>query len=527
MNIKDNENMKMVVGSVPHPIINSIVGNNVSFSNSVLFELDKMKTDYTVGNSNGRLKVFTKLPEEVTTKSRQTDVETISTSYTNLSVDDIVEEQGNLTEKEYRYTIDLGAEMTNASSDVATEANFYKTLNNPLLDFVEYKYKIPLFVNKNECEFLKNGLPNDIDGVKLFGIDMEFDTVVPEALFKDIDALVDTYIHTPSLNYLHWTRVIPKALRKSALYPDYFEDIGDTRASRMTHLNGLSGRHCKYQLTAVKDKVRNKTIVHNDMIYDTMCHSNLTIHRMLSYNEWMNAMCGGVLREKIACVNPNNYRRNNSAGDIYNYTYPLPLNVTFEFDSNISSSIKSDIISGSSYVKIGDVVVRTYKGVRHFLPSGWRKLKSKGATDSNLLIADLYVDFLRAFTLKMCIPRNTPSLVVLKDDKTYYAEVYSIPTTWQNSAEKIKVVDFTDRTKNPLEWSIRPNAFVSAEYKYHIDESLNPVTDRAFINHIVELGGFNGFLLPPERRVVDYTLHEQPKYTRNGPYENVTYGIDY
>lgn len=531
MNIKDNEKMKMVAGSSPHPIINSIIGNNVSFSKGAVFDINtSIRGGYAVGiNNDSKLKAYGSIPEGVPFRTRWDGKDEYTRAYTDISLEDIVNEQNNFTEKEYKYTVDLGAEMTDAVNDTYQNAVFYKTAQNNLLDFVEYKYKIPLFINKNECEFLKTDILTNNNGIKLFGIDIEFDTVVPEALFRDLDKLMNAYVYTNSLTALHWTRTLQQSLQKSYLYPSHFLDKAEKTPQEYSLLNGLSGRHCKYELTAVKDTERNMTFTHNDMIYDSLCHSNMTIHRMLSYNEWNNMMCGGVLRERVACVNPGNFNKNENVLARTNYIYPLPLNVTFEFNTSIDSGIENDIISGSSYQKIGDLVIRTYKGVRHFVPTGWRKLKpiAKNDTSRSFVNCDLYVDFLRAFTFKISIPRNIPSLVIVKDGETHYAEVYAIPTTWQNSAEKIKTLDFTDRTKNMLDWSIRPNTFVSAEYIQHIDESLSPITDKAFINHINELGGFNGFLLPPERRVVDYPLQDKSADINIKYYENTEFTIDY
>lgn len=530
MNIKDNEKLKMVVGSSPHPIINSIIGNNLSFSKGAVFDINTTARDYTVGvNYTGNLRAYSTTPEAVPHTTRWDNKDEYSYAYTDISIEDIVNEQNNFTEKEYRYTVDLGAEMTNAVSDTFQEAIFFKTAQNSLLDFVEYKYKIPLFINKNECEFLKTDILTNNDSMKLFGIDIEFDTVVPEALFKELDKLMNAYLYTNSLTALHWVRTLPSSLQKSYLHPSHFLDEADKTPQEYNLLNGLSGRHCKYELTVVKDSERNMVFTHNDMIYDSLCHSNVSIHRMLSYNMWNNMMCGGVLREKVACVNPGNFNKSENVPVRTNYIYPLPLNVSFEFDTTTDRNIESDIISGSSYQKIGNLVIRTYKGVRHFVPTGWRKLRpiTKNDTSRSLINCDLYVDFLRAFTFKISIPRNIPSLVIVKNGETHYAEVYGIPTTWQNSSEKIKTLDFTDRTKNMLEWSIRPNTFVSAEYIHHVDESLSPITDKAFINHINELGGFNGFLLPPERRVVDYPLRSNTIDYRFYYYENVDFKIDY
>jgi hypothetical protein len=93
----------------------------------------------------------------------------------------------------------------------------------------------------------------------------------------------------------------------------------------------------------------------------------------------------------------------------------------------------------------------------------------------------------------------------------------------------LDILNFKDRSNiNITNSSIRPNFMVSAEYRAHIDdkynEAANVITDEAFMRHIEELGGLNGFLLPPERRVVDYPIQDTGrKVYENYMYENLSF----
>ena len=530
------ENAEIATGSIPHPIINSIIGNTVPYNENIINAVST-SSEYDIGvgylKEKNKLYLGARRPEELRTLNLEEKIEVRDTVLNRIAIDDIIEEQNNITEKEYMYTVDLGKEMPEDASVGPQHAAFYKAVNNPLLDFVEYKYKIPLFINKNESEFLKNGIPRNADGIKLFGLDMEFDNVFPEAVLK-VPEDFRKYYYTPTFTYLHKARILPDTMQNSVMDASWFKDRAKSVPAAYQLMNGFSGRHCKYQMTAVKSKKRNKVLIHQDMIYDSLCHSSTNLHKVMGYNDWLKFMCGGVLRRiSIAPVIPSTYY-GKTAGyhSAPAFIYPLPLNVQFELTYSDDPSSNIEIFKGSSYVKIGDIVVRTYKGIRHFQSPNYRTLRDENITSTNfgaMINGDLYVNHLRAFTIKINIPRNIPSLLVRSNNESHYVEVYSIPTTWQTSSEKLDILNFKDRSNiNITNSSIRPNFMVSAEYRAHIDdkynEAANVITDEAFMRHIEELGGLNGFLLPPERRVVDYPIQDTGrKVYENYMYENLSF----
>lgn len=529
MNIhdEDKEKLKIDVGSIPHPIFNSILGNNIPYRENI-FQNNGNYSKYLINIVDKKLNVKLRMPEVITTKSRENLVETKDINHIRLSLEDIIEEQGNITDKEYMYTVDLGDE-TKTYTGIEHNPNemaFYKNSGNNQLDFIEYQYRIPLFINKRDTNIFKNGIPKNNEGVKLFGIDIEFDTVFPEALIKKLQEMENTYIFTPSFTWLHKGK---KVLGEQQINPtidgrSWFPDRANNVSNNYSLINGLSGRHCKYEMTAARSPIRDKTIIHNDMIYDSLCNSNLNFHRMMSFRELTMKYIGKAnANQRYDPVLYSGYMSEDGIG-ISHQIYPLPLNVQFDFTfSSENNNLNDDVLSNNLYCKIGDIVIRTYKGVNHFIPPNCKKLSDPSKEKDNygsILNGDLYVDYLRSFTFKISIPRNTPSLVIKHGGQTHYLETYSIPTSWQMSSEKIDIADFSSHSPEHILNSIRPNNFVTAKYIEHVgtlSDSGSFMTYKAFINHIKELGGFNGFLLPSERRCCDWPSE------KSGNYENFSF----
>lgn len=547
MMIKKDDNFRvkqhtvqLEAGSIPHPIINSMIGNNVKYNDNIMEIKDGVSVsngEYTLMQDGNRFRRFTRFPfiniNNVNFKNYN--------GYIPLSLIDVIKAQANIYDKEYKYTIDLGIEIEDKTlkniQDLKNNMKMSKITHNSNYDFTEWQYKIPVYTRKSgKSEFSGVDYLKDAKYLKLSQIDLEFDTVVPENSFTD-NSYEDAYIKTPPLLYLYNNRYSENY--KVSLYSSRYDytmseipynkgitrDYVDKSSHEYMLNNSLSGRHCKYQMTALKSPKRKKTLIHNDMIYDTLTHSNFSENKVLTHSELIRFYCGGFISNSRFSAIKTAYSmqdkvsqslegRRDSDGVTYNSTYPLPLNVTFEFDVKENVFTNNDIFDGENYVQVGYIVVRTYKGIRYFMPPNMQNLIKENMTEAKIrefYNSDMWIDYLRAFTMKITIP-NIPVLEFGDNNSTYAVEVFCIPTITQLSGSDIKFTNGNAHDNEHIKDSIKPNNFIEARYISHfntVDGKSNgdsaPFLEFAFMRHIRELGGFNGFLLPPERRCIDWS----------------------
>ena len=107
--VKQHE-VQLEAGSIPHPIINSMIGNNVKYNDNIMEIKDGVSVsngEYTLMQDGNRFRRFTRFPfiniNNVNFKNYN--------GYISLSLIDVIKAQANIYDKEYKYTIDLGIEI--------------------------------------------------------------------------------------------------------------------------------------------------------------------------------------------------------------------------------------------------------------------------------------------------------------------------------------------------------------------------------------------------------------------------------
>ena len=139
------------------------------------------------------------------------------------------------------------------------------------------------------------------------------------------------------------------------------------------------------------------------------------------------------------------------------------------------------------------------------------------------LDSDLWANFLKSFTIKLSIPKKVPSLILKMDNGEYkFLEVYSDNTTFRTAPHTIRYIGGYPEFMDPVSdkagmagygWDGDKTAMgalsMSSYHKYSIDGNyiasiLESRNYSAFAKHIISVGGFNGFLLPAERRAMHW-----------------------
>jgi len=202
-------------------------------------------------------------------------------------------------------------------------------------------------------------------------------------------------------------------------------------------------------MTFAKSKNRSKTIIHADMIYDSICHTGRTTHKNLGYYDYLKLLRGGNAGSKrfydvgvgdSGHTYAGAYDENGGYGQ-YATDYPLPLHVSFVFGNKVPNDHTSYIGGGrrfhdSLYNEVhnylGCLVIRTYRGISHFIPGNMESFNTKpirgpiSDEPDMFLDSDLWANFLKSFTVKLSIPKKVPSLVFKKDNGDYkFTNVHS------------------------------------------------------------------------------------------------------
>lgn len=565
------DDLRTEVAAIQHPLINALIGTQLNYNDSIFLDLRTISNakamlankKYVLGNDGKEIKVVTRIPDFYT-KTRDNEVNTINERVITLSLKSIVEEADKSSPfREAKYTIDLSRAipyeddkgyLPYASSKLHSVMQKLKYDKGDTLwtsDFEEYSIRIPLYVKHDDIDFIGNEYErdnwglfnfNNIQDIKIQGVELEFDTIVPEDTIDDSkiegNRYENTYIYPPYIFGLQRWKSLPIDTAYQKCVDSEHIDSATGTAAQYAIPNVLSGRHCKYMMTFAKSKNRFKTFTHADMIYDSICYRPDTSFKHLSYYEYLKLMRGGysgTSREKDVTIGANNYYNGGEAGEgshiQYSVDYPLPLNVTFEFGHPNSYSYgHRDYDVRYSYNIVGWLVIKTYRGFKHFMPGNLANfIKRRGdapvhdLSPETFMNIDLWANFLKAFTCKIYIPRKVPSLILkLKNGEYRFLELYMGTTTRQTNTHTLHLLN--SRNKN---WtdpraeqdrfgndSSMRNAYLRPFIRFcsieareswwtngniEYEENMSP-----FGRYIKSIGGFNGFLLPPERRAMHW-----------------------
>lgn len=565
------DDLRTEVAAIQHPLINALIGTHLNYNDSIFLDLRTISNakamltgkKYLIGNDGKDIKVITRIPDFYT-KTRDTEVNTINERVITLSLKSIVEEADKSSPfREAKYTIDLSRAipyeddkgyLPYASSKLHSVMQKLKYDKRDTLwtsDFEEYSIRIPLYVKHDDIDFIGNGYERDnwglfnfdtIQDIKIQGVELEFDTIVPEDTVDDSkiegNRYENTYIYPPYIFGLQRWKSLPIDTAYQKCVDSEHIDSATGTAAQYAIPNVLSGRHCKYMMTFAKSKNRSKTFTHADMIYDSICYRPDTSFKHLSYYEYLKLMRGGysgTSREKDVTIGANNYYNGGEAGEgshiQYSVDYPLPLNVTFEFGHPNSYSYEHrDYDVRRSYNIVGWLVIKTYRGFKHFMPGNLANfIQRRGdapvrdLSPETFMNIDLWANFLKAFTCKIYIPRKVPSLILkLKNGEYRFLELYMGTTTRQTNTHTLHLLN--SRNKNWTDpraeqdrfgnGSSMGNAYLRPFIRFcsieareswwtngtiEYEENMSP-----FGRYIKSIGGFNGFLLPPERRAMHW-----------------------
>lgn len=562
------DDLRTEVAAIQHPLINALIGTHLNYNDSIFLDLRTISNakamltgkKYLIGNNGKDIKVVTRIPDFYT-KTRDTEVNTINERVITLSLKSVVEEADKSSPfREAKYTIDLSRAipyeddkgyLPYASSKLHSVMQKLKYDKRDTLwtsDFEEYSIRIPLYVKHDDIDFIGNGYErdnwglfnfNNIQDIKIQGVELEFDTIVPEDTVDDSkiegNRYENTYIYPPYIFGLQRWKSLPIDTAYQKCVDSEHIDSATGTAAQYAIPNVLSGRHCKYMMTFAKSKNRRKTFTHADMIYDSICYRPDTSFKHLSYYEYLKLMRGGysgTSREKDVTIGANNYYNGGEAGEgshiQYSVDYPLPLNVTFEFGHSYSYEHRDNDVR-RSYNIVGWLVIKTYRGFKHFMPGNLANfIKRRGdapvhdLSPETFMNMDLWANFLKAFTCKIYIPRKVPSLILkLKNGEYRFLELYMGTTTRQTNTHALHLLNsrnkkWTDPRAEQDRFgnSSAPNAFlrpfirqctIEARESWwtngnlEYEENMSP-----FGRYIKSIGGFNGFLLPPERRAMHW-----------------------
>jgi len=569
------DDLRTEVAAIQHPLINALIGTHLNYNDSIFLDLRTISNakamltgkKYLIGNDGKDIKVVTRIPDFYT-KTRDTEVNTINERVITLSLKSIVEEADKSSPfREAKYTIDLSRAIPyeddkgylpyNPSKSHSVMQKLKPTYSyKPISasDFEEYSVRIPFYVKHDDMDFIGNGYERDsyrlfnfknIQDIKIQGMELEFDTIVPEDTVDD-NRYENTYIYPPYIFGLQRWKSLPIDTAYQKCVDSEHIDSATGTAAQYAIPNVLSGRHCKYMMTFAKSKNRSKTFTHADMIYDSICYRPDTSFKHLSYYEYLKLMRGGysgTSREKDVTIGANNYYNGGEAGEgshiQYSVDYPLPLNVTFEFGHPNSYSYEHrDYEVRYSYNIVGWLVIKTYRGFKHFMPGNLANfIKRRGdapvrdLSPETFMNIDLWANFLKAFTCKIYIPRKVPSLILkLKNGEYRFLELYMGTTTRQTNTHTLHLLN--SRNKNWTDpraeqdrfgnGSSMGNAYLRPYVRYcaigteeswwtngtiEYEENMSP-----FGRYIKSIGGFNGFLLPPERRAMHWDGENREVY---------------
>lgn len=565
------DDLRTEVAAIQHPLINALIGTHLNYNDNIFLDLRTISNakamltgkKYLIGNDGKDIKVVTRIPDFYT-KTRDNEVNTINERVITLSLKSIVEEADKSTPfREAKYTIDLSRAipyeddkgyLPYASSKLHSVMQKLKYNKRDTLwtsDFEEYSIRIPLYVKHDDIDFIGNGYErdnwglfnfNNIQDIKIQGVELEFDTIVPEDTVDDSkiegNRYENTYIYPPYIFGLQRWKSLPIDTAYQKCVDSEHVDSATGTAAQYAIPNVLSGRHCKYMMTFAKSKNRFKTFTHADMIYDSICYRPDTSFKHLSYYEYLKLMRGGysgTSREKDVTIGANNYYNGGEAGEgshiQYSVDYPLPLNVTFEFGHPNSYSYgHRDYNVRRSYNIVGWLVIKTYRGFKHFMPGNLANfIKRRGdapvrdLSPETFMNMDLWANFLKAFTCKIYIPRKVPSLILkLKNGEYRFLELYMGTTTRQTNTHTLHLLN--SRNKNWTDpraeqdrfgnGSSMGNAYlrpfirfcsIEAEESRWTNGTIEYEENMSqFGRYIKSIGGFNGFLLPPERRAMHW-----------------------
>ena len=562
------DGLRTEVAAIQHPLINALIGTHLNYNDSIFLDLRTISDakamltgkKYLIGNNGKEIKVVTRIPDFYT-KTRDTEVNTINERVITLSLKSVVEEADKSSPfREAKYTIDLSRAipyeddkgyLPYASSklrSVMQKLEYDKRDTLWTSDFEEYSIRIPLYVKHDDIDFIGNGYErdnwglfnfNNIQDIKIQGVELEFDTIVPEDTVDDSkiegNRYENTYIYPPYIFGLQRWKSLPIDTAYQKCVDSEHIDSATGTAAQYAIPNVLSGRHCKYMMTFAKSKNRRKTFTHADMIYDSICYRPDTSFKHLSYYEYLKLMRGGysgTSREKDVTIGANNYYNGGEAGEgshiQYSVDYPLPLNVTFEFGHSYSYEHRDNDVR-RSYNIVGWLVIKTYRGFKHFMPGNLANfIKRRGdapvhdLSPETFMNMDLWANFLKAFTCKIYIPRKVPSLILkLKNGEYRFLELYMGTTTRQTNTHALHLLNSRNKkwTDPRAEQDRFGNSSIANAYlrpfirqctieareswwtngNLEYEENMSP-----FGRYIKSIGGFNGFLLPPERRAMHW-----------------------
>lgn len=573
------DDLRTEVAAIQHPLINALIGTHLNYNDSIFLDLRTISNakamltgkKYLIGNNGKDIKVVTRIPDFYT-KTRDTEVNTINERVITLSLKSIVEEADKSSPfREAKYTIDLSRAIpyeddkgylpyaSSKSHSVMQKLKYDKRDTLWTSDFEEYSIRIPLYVKHDDIDFIGNGYErdnwglfnfNNIQDIKIQGVELEFDTIVPEDTVDDSkiegNRYENTYIYPPYIFGLQRWKSLPIDTAYQKCVDSEHIDSATGTAAQYAIPNVLSGRHCKYMMTFAKSKNRSKTFTHADMIYDSICYRPDTSFKHLSYYEYLKLTRGGysgTSREKDVTIGANNYYNGGEAGEgghiQYSVDYPLPLNVTFEFGHPNSYSYEyRDYDVRRSYNIVGWLVIKTYRGFKHFMPGNLANfIQRRGdapvrdLSPETFMNMDLWANFLKAFTCKIYIPRKVPSLILkLKNGEYRFLELYMGTTTRQTNTHTLHLLN--SRNKNWTDpraeqdrfgsGSSMGNAYLRPYIRFcsieageswwtngtiEYEENMSP-----FGRYIKSIGGFNGFLLPPERRAMHWDGENEEVY---------------
>lgn len=564
------DDLRTEVAAIQHPLINALIGTHLNYNDSIFLDLRTISNakamltgkKYLIGNNGKEIKVITRIPDFYT-KTRDTEVNTINERVITLSLKSIVEEADKSSPfREAKYTVDLSRAIpyeddkgylpyaSSKSHSVMQKLKYDKRDTLWTSDFEEYSIRIPLYVKHDDIDFIGNGYErdnwglfnfNNIQDIKIQGVELEFDTIVPEDTVDDSkiegNRYENTYIYPPYIFGLQRWKSLPIDTAYQKCVDSEHIDSATGTAAQYAIPNVLSGRHCKYMMTFAKSKNRFKTFTHADMIYDSICYRPDTSFKYLSYYEYLKLMRGGysgTSREKDVTIGANNYYNGGEAGEgshiQYSVDYPLPLNVTFEFGHPNSYGYKShDREVKYDYNIVGWLVIKTYRGFKHFMPGNLANfIKRRGDAPAHdlspetFMNMDLWANFLKAFTCKIYIPRKVPSLILkLKNGEYRFLELYMGTTTRQTNTHALHLLNSRNKKwsdpraeQDRFGNSSTPNAFlrpfirqctIEARESWWTNGNLEYEENMSqFGRYIKSIGGFNGFLLPPERRAMHW-----------------------
>lgn len=560
----------------PHPIINAMIGTNLKYNDTIFLDLRTISQaksfmqnkNYVLGNDGKEIKVVTRIPKFYT-KTRDDITESLNERFMTMSLKSIVSELDKSNPfREYRYTVNLGDIVSKDDSTfyspynpTKTRAKYSKVKPNieryNYTDFCEYIIYIPLFVKTTDIDDLPKNTTNtgeikfdfaSVTDIKLFGLELEFDTVVPQDTLKD-NRYESAYIYPRSPFAIYDEKRFTGNDKESRYCVDSeVQDSARWPARSYSIPNVLSGRHCKYQMTFAKSKNRSKTIIHADMIYDSICHTGRTTHKNLGYYDYLKLLRGGNAGSKrfydvgvgdSGHTYAGAYDENGGFGQ-YATDYPLPLHVSFVFGDKVPNDYTtysaggrrlSDHLYSTVHNYLGCLVIRTYRGISHFIPGNMESFNTKPVLGpisdepDMFLDSDLWANFLKSFTVKLSIPKKVPSLVFKKDNGDYkFLEVYSLNTPFRTAPHTIHYIGEFPNFINPqagpdkvgnvmygsdIDKTFLHAASMSSYHKYDIDGNyigyiLENRNYSTFAKHIISVGGFNGFLLPAERRAMHW-----------------------